>query len=137
VSELLNLFPNGFVGGLADTSCAICIASGHSDQKVVFGPIAFGYDLAQLVEIYLELVRTMAESSAVLNDVPVGLFAEPNEIGPRAIKAIAERLELQPRQQALELLYVIGVFWANEQVHINEATLSRSDIEPKFDIRAN
>lgn len=67
----------------------------------------------------------------------IGALAEADQVVTRAGIRITVRLELQPREEALQFVEMLGVLRADEQMNIHETALHRPDIEAHLDIREN
>ena len=108
MGELLDLLADGGVGGLTNARCAVSRAAGDGDQDVLLRPFALVDDLTQLVEVDLELRRTVPERRSVIGDCRVGTLSELDQFLSRAVEAVVESVKLQAFKDALYLGQVLG-----------------------------
>ena len=134
VRELFDLLADRRVGGLPHARRAVSGAASDGDQDVLLRPFALLDDLAQLVEVDLELRRAVPERRAVVGDRWIGALAELDQFLARAVEAVVERVKLQALEDALHLGRVIGIFGADQQVEVHEARLRRH-VEAQLDVR--
>src|SRR5690349_18604663 len=59
VRKLLDFLSDRGIGRLPNARCAVAGAAGDGDEDVLLRPVAFADDLAQLVEVDLELRRAV------------------------------------------------------------------------------
>ena len=98
-------------------------------------PGARGELPAQLPEVDLELLRPVPQRGVIVVDLRVRLAPQGNESCAGTRKAVIVRIEVEAREEVGKLLNVIGVLWADEQVHVHEPALHRCGVQPEFDIR--
>jgi hypothetical protein len=94
MGEALDLAPDRLIRSFPHARRTVRRAAGHRDQDVRLRPSAFGEHFAELLEIDLELVGPIGQRGPLVRNAGIGFFAEPDEIGPRAIETILHDVEL-------------------------------------------
>src|ERR1700759_3532375 len=95
MGELLDLLAHGRVGGLPQARGAIIGSAGDGDQDVSLSPRAFVNDLAELVEVDLELRRTMSERHAIIRNRRISALPQFDQLVARAVEPIIMGVKLQ------------------------------------------
>jgi hypothetical protein len=137
IGEAFNFAPDRLIRGLPHARRAVGRTARHRDQDVLLRPSALGKQLAQFLEIDLELAGPVIQRGPVVGDARIGLLAQPDEVRSGAIEAVSHDVELQARQQSSQLFNMLGIFRTDEQVKIDEAGFGSSDLEPQLYIRKN
>jgi hypothetical protein len=78
----------------------------------------------------------VGERGPVVDDTGVCLLAQRDQVLARAVEGVAVRMELEPLQDAVQLLDMPRIFRADEKVKVDEAGLG-GDVEAQFDVREN
>src|SRR5690349_16687666 len=94
MGEFLDLLAYSRVGGLPHPRRTVSFATSDGDKDVFLRPIDFADDLAQLLEVDLELRRTMPESRTVIDDRRIRALPEPDQLVACAVEVVIVGMEL-------------------------------------------